>query len=195
MFGILGEIYKFLQNQDASGIFAAELGLALEKSQLYHKIEQLSITDPLTQLANRRKINEIMKYEIERSKRYGAPLSVCMFDIDFFKKFNDTYGHDAGDLILKTVAMILKRAGRTTDLAGRFGGEEFIAILPETPESSAIIYADRVRVAVEAFGKKHQERMPLLRRVAALPCVYREALTWRRTYCVLRRYRDVQRVH
>lgn len=145
---------------NVANIFIVDVGLALEKAHLYHKVEMLSITDPLTKIANRHKIDEMLRYEIERSKRYGAPLSVCMFDIDHFKQFNDTYGHDAGDLILKTVAMILSRAGRTTDLAGRFGGEEFFSILPMTREAPAAIYAERVRMAIESFGKKHKARMP-----------------------------------
>lgn len=147
-------------NIDIISIFVVDAGLALEKVRLYRETLRLSVTDPLTKVANRRKLDEILAYEVNRTKRYGSPLSLCVFDIDYFKKLNDKYGHDAGDVILKAVAQILVKAGRTTDFVARLGGEEFVTILPETNGTSAMVYGERVRASVELFGQKYKANMP-----------------------------------
>lgn len=111
--------------------------------------KQLARTDPLTGINNRRYLFELAEHEIEISSRYKQPLSVLMFDIDHFKKFNDTYGHKVGDLILKEVANTARNILRSADIIGRYGGEEFIILLPLTGAEQAFRLAERIRIAVE----------------------------------------------
>lgn len=114
--------------------------------------KQLARTDPLTGINNRRYLFELAEHEIEISSRYKQPLSVLMFDIDHFKKFNDTYGHKVGDLILKEVASIARNILRSADIIGRYGGEEFIILLPLTGADQAFALAERIRIAVEKMS-------------------------------------------
>lgn len=115
----------------------------LEKA--LNEVKKLSRTDTLTKLPNRRYILEKISGEIERYKRNNKKFSIIMTDIDFFKKFNDKYGHDVGDLVLKRVADTLKETKRETDFLARWGGEEFLIILPETTINQALISAERFR--------------------------------------------------
>jgi len=110
------------------------------------EIKQLSITDTLTQVYNRGYLTEFLPKEIKRSQRYKLSLSIIFCDIDFFKKINDTYGHHAGDVVLKEFAMMLNHHIREhVDWVSRFGGEEFIIVLPETSPENACIVAERMR--------------------------------------------------
>jgi two-component system, cell cycle response regulator len=113
------------------------------------KLRKLSITDGLTGLFNHRHVHELLHEEIERSKRTGDSIAVAMVDLDRFKKVNDTYGHPTGDVVLYETAEILRDTAREVDMVGRYGGEEFIAILPGTPEENAAQFAERVRQRVE----------------------------------------------
>ncbi len=106
--------------------------------------------DPLTKLPNRRAFEERLAEETHRYTRYGHPVALVMLDIDHFKKINDSYGHDAGDEVLATLGRILQGALRETDLPARLGGEEFVAILPETTLAAAADTAERLRARVEA---------------------------------------------
>ncbi|MCW2236593.1 GGDEF domain-containing response regulator [Azospirillum canadense] len=108
-------------------------------------------TDPLTGLANRRSVLERADEEIARSRRYGHPLSVVMADIDHFKRINDTYGHAAGDEALRRFAQALRDDLRPCDLLGRYGGEEFVVLLPETGIDDAPLVAERLRALVAAL--------------------------------------------
>lgn len=130
--------------------------LVLHNGLLYQRVLDLSMIDELTSLYNRRKIIEILNLEIERAKRYGYEMSIIMADIDNFKKINDSYGHQAGDLVLKKVANVLKNSLRKVDYVGRFGGEEFLIICSQTSLKNAMILAERIRSAVETmyFGDK-----------------------------------------
>lgn len=118
---------------------------AEELRQAYDEVNLLAFTDPLTGLSNRRVIEQTMMDEIIRSERYHSPLSVILFDLDFFKKVNDTYGHDIGDEVLKTICSLVQANLRETDLLGRWGGEEFLIILPETDLAGAIKTAEKLR--------------------------------------------------
>ncbi len=113
------------------------------------RLRKLSITDGLTELFNHRHVHELLRDEFERSRRSGEPLSVAMIDLDRFKAINDTYGHPTGDVVLYETARILRETAREIDMVGRYGGEEFIAILPNTAEDEAARFAERVRSAVE----------------------------------------------
>lgn len=107
-----------------------------------------AVTDGLTGLNNRRALNDQLAEEYNRAVRYGSPLSVILMDVDFFKLFNDTFGHPAGDEVLKTVASTLQITVRTTDFVARYGGEEFAVILPDTDHGGAMVLAERLRRAV-----------------------------------------------
>ena len=108
-----------------------------EKLRLIDTLERLSRTDGLTGLMNRRALTENLIYEVDRAKRYMSPLSVLLCDIDSFKEINDAYGHDVGDRALQTISATLKTILRKTDMAGRYGGDEFMLILPETSRKGA----------------------------------------------------------
>jgi two-component system cell cycle response regulator len=111
----------------------------------------LARTDPLTGLQNRRGAHEQMVLELARMNRTGRPLSVALFDVDHFKRINDTYGHAAGDRVLQELGRLLRRTARPTDFAVRWGGEEILVILPDTDDGGARAFGDRVRTAVEAL--------------------------------------------
>lgn len=108
-----------------------------------------SRTDPLTGVVNRRGIDERLTEEIARARRYDHPLSILMIDLDDFKRINDTLGHPAGDTVLQHVAAAITHSIRAIDIAGRYGGEEFLVILPETATTGAEIVAERIRASVE----------------------------------------------
>jgi len=118
-----------------------ELEVAYEKS----------IHDGLTGLYTHNFFQNYLEQAISKAKRYGTPLSLLMLDIDYFKKFNDTYGHPAGDRVLVNIARLLKEALREADIAARYGGEEFILVLPETDDRRAYLLAERLRKNVQAF--------------------------------------------
>ncbi len=124
-----------------------DIEAALRKSE--ETLRLLAITDPLTGLYNRRYFWELAEVEISKAIRYSRPLSVVMLDIDFFKRVNDTFGHAAGDMVLKMVAKIVKEMVRTIDVAARYGGEEFIVVLPETSAPQAAAVAERLRKEIE----------------------------------------------
>ena len=126
--------------------------LELEKSlkDAADEIHLMSITDPLTSIYNRGYINERLPQEIRRAIRYGRNLSIILCDIDHFKKVNDTYGHLAGDKVLKVFAECLTGSFRQkVDWVGRYGGEEFLVVLPETNLDGALVLAERLRETVE----------------------------------------------
>jgi len=122
--------------------------------KLKNVAEKKAITDKLTGLFNRSIIDTLVQVEIERAKRNNKPISILLFDIDHFKKINDTYGHDKGDYTLKTIAEIAKRILRKSDYIIRWGGEEFLVILPETDLDGAIKVAEKIRSNVENYNFK-----------------------------------------
>lgn len=119
-----------------------------ENRQLIKKLNYLSTTDSLTGLFNRRTLNDILSHELDRATRYASELSLLLCDIDRFKKINDTYGHTAGDRALRAVSDTLKRSLRKADILGRYGGDEFMIILPETSLRGAKSLAEKIRAAV-----------------------------------------------
>ncbi len=122
-----------------------------EHMLLQKKLKKLATTDKLTLVANRSKFDEIMKYSINRAKRYDINLSLILFDIDNFKNINDTYGHLIGDEVLKKMAKIGEKNIRKSDLIARWGGEEFMIIQPDIPEKEAIVLAQRLRQDIQNF--------------------------------------------
>jgi diguanylate cyclase (GGDEF)-like protein len=108
------------------------------------------MTDPLTTLFNRRYFDGALEMEVGRSRRYSVPLALLMLDLDFFKSVNDIYGHVFGDQVLRRAGHVVRRAVRESDLACRFGGDEFAVILPQTERIGAYVVADRIRRRIEA---------------------------------------------
>jgi len=138
-------------NQDDLSLLAAfadQAAIAIHNARLYERERQLAITDGLTQIYNRRYALELAEREIERARRYQRPLAMILADIDHFKRVNDTYGHLAGDAVLYEVAQRCRRRLRDFDVLGRYGGEEFLVVLPETEAEEAMAVAERLRRAI-----------------------------------------------
>ncbi len=137
-------------------LFANQSAISLMNSKLYSEIETLAISDGLTGLYNHRKFQEELEREVRRHKRSGFPLCLALMDIDFFKKINDTYGHPAGDAVLKGVAGIIKNTIRSTDIPARYGGEEFSLIMIESDLKNAKLVAERLRKKVEDSSFRYE---------------------------------------
>ncbi|MBF0136201.1 MAG: diguanylate cyclase [Magnetococcus sp. DMHC-1] len=121
-----------------------------EEKKLEQMLRDLSYTDGLTKLLNRRRFDELLLAEFQRARRYGLSVGLLLFDVDHFKKFNDTYGHDQGDRVLQAIAVTMKNSFRDVDFCCRYGGEEFCIITPNTSMPGLFIAADRFREKVEA---------------------------------------------
>lgn len=124
---------------------ADEASLALEVVELYENARRMSMTDSLTGLVNHKEFFNVIRRELERARRYQHTVSLLMIDVDDFKKYNDSYGHLAGDLALKRIAGLLRACARTTDVVARYGGEEFGIILPESTPGGALMLAERIK--------------------------------------------------
>jgi diguanylate cyclase (GGDEF)-like protein len=152
---------------------AYSLALAVGNLRLREKLHILSIRDSLTGLFNRRYLDETLPREINRIERSRGELSLILFDIDHFKNFNDTYGHDAGDLVLRAMSAVVLAAIRESDIACRYGGEEFIIILPDTPIEIAEQRAQALRREVSELTWDYQGqeigRLTISLGVAAFP--------------------------
>ncbi|HVS32298.1 MAG TPA: GGDEF domain-containing protein [Thermoanaerobaculia bacterium] len=120
------------------------------------RMEQLATTDQLTGLANRRKMRELLDQETSRTERTTRPFALVLGDVDLFKKINDTFGHDFGDYVLRTVSDVLRESAREHDSVARWGGEEFLILLPETEFRGALDAAERLRAAVEQQPFSHE---------------------------------------
>lgn len=131
------------------GSLIPHVAVALENIRIREEMHLAASTDGLTNLWNHRKMQQILRTELARAARYNRALSVLMMDVDSFKTFNDTYGHPAGDQLLRSVAAILQSSVRHVDHVGRYGGEEFMIVLPETSKDAAYQLAERIRAAVE----------------------------------------------
>lgn len=125
--------------------------VAIQNARLFEQTKRLAITDGLTELFNHRYLHEAMERSLDRCRRDGHPLAVIMLEIDSFKRYNDTYGHQRGDEVLRTVADLLRKGSRPSDIIARYGGDEFMIVLPNTPKDAASEIAERLRRAVEAY--------------------------------------------
>ena len=126
-----------------------QLSMAMANLRLRDRLQKLSVRDGLTGLFNRRYMEETLQREFTAADRTGRPVGVIILDVDFFKKFNDTYGHEAGDLVLKELAKKLTSCVRKSDVVCRYGGEEFVVIFPGPPEDRALERAEVIRAAVD----------------------------------------------
>jgi diguanylate cyclase (GGDEF)-like protein len=152
---------------------ANSIGLAIANLRLRETLRQQSIRDPLTGLFNRRYLDETLRREILRATRAGSTLGVIMLDIDYFKRFNDTYGHDAGDTVLATLGKFLQNQVRGDDIACRYGGEEFTLILPGASLEIVRERAERLRIGAQSLTMRvngtQVETITLSLGVAAAP--------------------------
>ncbi len=129
---------------------AGHLAASLENARLFAELRSMAATDPLTGLANHRHIHERLAQELARAARHGQPLAVAMLDLNDFKSYNDTHGHQAGDQLLRAVAQALRAETRATDIVGRYGGDEFLLVLPDTATPEAVALLDRIRARLHA---------------------------------------------
>jgi diguanylate cyclase (GGDEF)-like protein len=134
--------------------------------QREQRLQEQAISDPLTGLYNRRYLNEFLQRELARSSRDNAPVAVILIDLDHFKRVNDSHGHEAGDIVLTAVGALLRDGVRGSDIACRYGGEEFALILPETGAEPAARRAEEIRIAVSALSLTHAGK-PLTRVTAS----------------------------
>jgi len=141
-------------------MFANQAGLAIENSQVFEKTLVLSNTDRLTGLWNHGYFLYQLNEEFKRAIRFNRPLSLLMLDMDYFKRFNDSFGHPAGDVLLQKISDILKNSCREVDLVARYGGEEFAIILPETNKEKAYASAERIRKATAAMPFVYNDALP-----------------------------------
>jgi two-component system, cell cycle response regulator len=137
LLNIGGVIFKYIAGGNVEALF-------------HEEIYRMTVLDGLTQLHNRRSLWEFLDREIARAHRHERPLSFLLFDIDHFKRINDSHGHLAGDRVIERVASIISRSSREEDLAARYGGEEFALVLPEMTAEEAVQLADGIRLHVEA---------------------------------------------
>jgi two-component system, cell cycle response regulator len=126
-------------------VLASHLATSLSNARMIAQLEKMATTDGLTGLLNKRAMLDDAERKVAAAARFGRALSVLVVDIDFFKKVNDTYGHDVGDVVIRGVGDVLKRHKRNTDVVSRFGGEEFVALCEQTDASGAMLLAERIR--------------------------------------------------
>jgi diguanylate cyclase (GGDEF)-like protein len=158
---------------DALGLVETVTGhaaTAMEAARLYQQAQTASVSDALTGLANRRRLDEDLLLEVERAVRYSRPVSLIMVDLDHFKALNDTFGHPRGDIVLQQVAQTLTDTVRSCDTVYRYGGEEIAIIVRDTDLAGADALAERLREAVELrFNRDDGPILTLSAGVAAVP--------------------------
>jgi diguanylate cyclase (GGDEF)-like protein len=130
-------------------ILATQAAIAINNAQMHEKAKWLAITDGLTEVYNHRFFQEQLSKEIKRAERYNHSISIIMMDLDYFKEYNDFFGHKKGDEVLKIIARLLTECTRKSDLVPRYGGDEFVVILPETQKEKALELAERIRAKIE----------------------------------------------
>ncbi len=146
-----GEPIKVFNEYQAKllSMIAVPLAIAIRNAEMYRQVEDMSVKDPLTNVLNRRSFSGILEREFKRANRYETPLTLMIIDLDHFKKVNDTYGHLAGDHILREMAQTFKQDIRDVDVLIRYGGEEFVLILPGTDLDSGRVVANRIKNKVD----------------------------------------------
>lgn len=155
---IEGTDEAFHASKKLAQLCAEQISMAIANVRMRDQLHDQSVRDPLTGLFNRRHMIETLRKSIGRSQQTGAPLSLIAVDVDHFKKFNDTHGHDAGDMVLRAVGAALEQGCDRDEVACRIGGEEFMLILPDNTSEDAITRAESLRQAVEAVSVRYGEK-------------------------------------
>ncbi|MFH2093898.1 MAG: GGDEF domain-containing protein [Pseudomonadota bacterium] len=148
-----------VSDDEAVSIILQGCSAALSRQLKIENLRNAAVIDPLTGCYNRREFENQLKRNIASAVRHKNPLSVFMFDLDYFKRINDTYGHLAGDRVLEEISLLVKENMRSDDILARYGGEEFIAILPETDRAKAMELADRLRVKISKKRVVHGDHI------------------------------------
>jgi diguanylate cyclase (GGDEF)-like protein len=148
------------EDQQLALAFADQVGIALQRALLFEEISRLATTDPLTGVFNVRRLGSLLHDEISRARRYKRPVSFLMADVDNLKAYNDTLGHQQGDVVLSQIASIIDSSTRDVDKVFRYGGDEFCVILPETDSGEARVVADKIRRAIADFHFAGEEKVP-----------------------------------
>ncbi len=163
IFGLLHLIQTDFEQISQSTLVLAQaitqqLSLSLANLQLQETLQKNSLRDPLTKLFNRRYLEESVKKEIHRAARHQKPIGIMIIDVDNFKNFNDTYGHEAGDFVLIKLSKYLEKNTRNSDIICRYGGEEFLLILPDVSLEQTFIRADMIRKKVKSLNLKYRQK-------------------------------------
>jgi diguanylate cyclase (GGDEF)-like protein len=153
--------------------------LCLSNLRRQEKLREQAIRDPLTGLANRRYLEESLPRELHRAARERTALSIAMLDLDHFKRFNDAFGHDPGDSLLREVGRVLNEKLRKSDIACRYGGEEFVLVLPNSSLADICERIDEIRLAVRDLRIRHGDRLLGAVTVSAGVAEAREGMTAR----------------
>jgi diguanylate cyclase (GGDEF)-like protein len=161
------EIYS-RSEQEIFSLLSHFISVSFSNSLLYQRMEQNSITDGLTGLHNYRYFKKRLSAEVVRAQRYKHPISLILMDVDHFKNYNDTFGHTAGDRALKKIAQLVQSSIRKSDIAVRYGGEEFCIILPEVEKEGAFAFAERLRRLIEEYDFPGGDSQPGGRMTASL---------------------------
>ncbi len=151
-------IEQFETSRKLARLTAEQISMAIANVRMRDQLQDQSIRDPLTGLFNRRHLTESLRRLIRRSERNDEPLSIVSIDVDDFKKFNDNHGHDAGDMVLRAVGGVLEQGCNGDEVACRFGGEEFMLLIPKLDQKQMMKRADEVREAVSAIAVRYGER-------------------------------------
>jgi len=155
--GLLAGASDYVSKPFNPAVVKARVALHMQVVRQRRMLETLANIDGLTELPNRRQFDAVFSAEWTRATRTGQPLSVALMDVDFFKRYNDHYGHAMGDHVLQMVARSLaKRILRPADLVARYGGEEFVVIMPDTPLKGAVDLGERLRIGIEGLGIPHK---------------------------------------
>ena len=168
--------YDYIAKPINKDLLVVRINSLLKLKEFHDKIEEVSTTDELTGLHNRKYLQERLDAEISRAKRYKTSLSCLLFDIDFFKVVNDMYGYEWGDVLLKNFADKLKNLIRKEDVLTRYGDEEFIVILPNTPEDNAFLFGERFRRDIERMefipaGEEERHPITVSGGISTYPCL------------------------
>ena len=153
----------FLTSMYAGVVFERLRSDRREMQELRRRLAEMALTDPLTELPNRRHFEEVLRAELDRVRRYGGHCSVAMVDVDFFKHYNDNVGHMAGDIALRELALVMRRELRLNDMVARYGGEEFALIMINASRAEAAPILERLRADVQEHPFRHRDIQPASR--------------------------------
>ena len=175
-FTVRAEGFDFIRDPFVKEELIIRANALLKIKENKDKLEKVCTTDELTELHNRKYLQERLEEEISRSKRYGTKLSCILFDLDYFKVVNDMYGYEWGDILLKNIANKLAAMARKEDIVTRYGDEEFLLVLPNTSEENAFLFGERFRREVEKMefipaGEEEAHKVTISGGISTYPCM------------------------